>query len=64
MKEEDLTPEGQQYLKEKYLEYMSMEYDEIYVVPGRVRSRHEWSMDEAWDHIISTVYMIEGWDNE
>lgn len=64
MKETDFTDEGQHYFKERYLEYMSMEYDEIFVVPGRTRSRHKWSMDEAWDHIISTVYIIEGWDDE
>lgn len=60
MKEEDLTPEGRQYLRERYLKYMSMECDEIYIVPeGRVKSRHEWAMDEAWDDTISAVYIGE-----
>ena len=47
-----LTEEGQQRLQEVYLEYMSKEYDELYLVPGRIRSRHKWATDQAWEHVL------------
>lgn len=51
-----LTDAGQQRLQELYLEYMSSEYDEIYMVPERIRSRHRWATDEAWDHVLGECF--------